>query len=93
MAEDHSAMAPNKSQMDIPTICFGFTLGFMVLTGSKVGKQTLAVYKRTRSLWSIYIMMIWAEMAVCLAWAISAWVFLRGDIKGRYVALLARHPG
>jgi uncharacterized protein with PQ loop repeat len=56
----------------------------MVLTGSKVGKQTISVYKRTKSFWSIYLFMIWAELIVCLAWAISAWLFLRGDIQGRY---------
>ncbi|KAF2657773.1 hypothetical protein K491DRAFT_316510 [Lophiostoma macrostomum CBS 122681] len=77
-------MVSHETPMDVPTICFGFTLGFMVLTGSKVGKQTISVYKRTKSIWSIYLFMIWAELIVCLAWAISAWLFLRGDIPGSF---------
>ncbi|KAF2687245.1 hypothetical protein K458DRAFT_295981 [Lentithecium fluviatile CBS 122367] len=77
-------MGSRESRMDVPTICFGFTLGFMVLTASKVGKQSISIYKRTRSIWSIYLFMIWAELVVSLAWAISAWLFLRGDIKGSF---------
>ncbi|KAF2728660.1 hypothetical protein EJ04DRAFT_388979, partial [Polyplosphaeria fusca] len=67
--------------MDIPTICFGFTLGFMVLTGSKIGKQTIAIYKRTHSIFSLYLWMIWIELIVNLAWSITAWLLLRGDVK------------
>jgi hypothetical protein len=74
----------HESLMDIPTICFGFTMGFMVLTGSKVGKQSLSIYKRTRSIFSLYLWMIWIELIVCLAWAITAWLYLRGDIPPRY---------
>lgn len=75
--------SPNTSEMDIPTICFGFTLGFMVLTGAKVSKQSISIWKRTKSIWNLYTFMIWVELLVCLAWAISAWLFLRGNIKGR----------
>ncbi|KAF2469155.1 uncharacterized protein BDR25DRAFT_194695, partial [Lindgomyces ingoldianus] len=69
---------------DVPTICFGFTLGFLVLTGAKVGKQTISIYKRTGSLVSLYLFMIWMEIIVCLAWSVSAWLFLRGDIPGSF---------
>lgn len=72
--------------LDIPTICFGFTLGFMTLTASTVGKQTMSIYKRRGGAFSLYLFMIWVELVVCLAWAISAWLFLRGDIKGGYVS-------
>ncbi|KAF2186469.1 hypothetical protein K469DRAFT_706445 [Zopfia rhizophila CBS 207.26] len=70
----------HESRMDIPTICFGFTLGFMVLTGSNVGKQSISIFRRTGSIFSLYLFMIWMELIVCLAWALSAWLFLRGDI-------------
>ncbi|KAJ4301199.1 hypothetical protein N0V90_003290 [Kalmusia sp. IMI 367209] len=73
------------SLMDIPTICFGFTLGFGTLTISKAGKQTLSVVRRKHGIWSPYLFMIWIEIIVCLAMAILSWLFVRGDIKPKCV--------
>ncbi|KAF2010638.1 hypothetical protein BU24DRAFT_400131 [Aaosphaeria arxii CBS 175.79] len=73
-----------SSPLDIPTICFGFTLGFLVHTGSKVGKQSISIYKRTHAIKNTYLILIWAELLSSLAWAIVAWLFLRGDIKGSF---------
>ncbi|OAG00646.1 uncharacterized protein CC84DRAFT_320513 [Paraphaeosphaeria sporulosa] len=68
------------SLMDVPTICFGFTLGFATLTISKAAKQTLSVMRRKNNKFSPYIFMIWIEIVVCLAMAIMSWLWIRGDL-------------
>lgn len=69
--------------MDVPTICFGFTLGFMTLTASKAAKQTFSIYRRKGNIFSLYLAMIWAEIVVNFAMSILTWLALRGDIKPR----------
>ncbi|KAL1595900.1 hypothetical protein SLS60_009590 [Paraconiothyrium brasiliense] len=71
------------SLMDIPTICFGFTLGFATLTISKAGKQTLSVLRRKHNKFSPYVFMIWVEIVVCLAMAIMSWLWIRGDLPSK----------
>jgi hypothetical protein len=76
------AATPNSLDMDMVSICFGFSLGFCVLTSSKAARQTFAVYRRTHSLRNLYLWMIWAEAIVNLVMAILSWLFIRGNIRG-----------
>ena len=68
--------------MDIVSVCFGFSLGFFVLTMSKAARQTFAIYQRTHRLLNLYTWMIWAEGIVNVIMAVVSWLYLRGNIKG-----------
>jgi hypothetical protein len=73
-----------------------FTLGFGFLTTWKAMKQSTAMFKRygLRRLSNAYLWMIWAEIAVCLAFSIACWLYIRGIITPRYVdklAIVIRH--
>lgn len=70
--------------MDIVSICFGFSLGFFILTSMKAGHQTLAIYRRTHSLLNFYAWMIWLEGLASLIMAILSWFYIRGEIKGSF---------
>ncbi|KAH6664021.1 hypothetical protein B0J14DRAFT_494014 [Halenospora varia] len=78
------AATPHSLDLDIVSICFGFSLGFCVLTGSKAARQTFAIYRRTHSLRNLYMWMIWTEVIVNLVIAILSWLFIRGDIRGSF---------
>lgn len=82
-------MAPalTPSLTEIPTLCFGFTLGFAILTIGKAGSQTLSVLRRKHNKWSPYVLMIWVEILVCLAMAILSWLWVRGDIQPKFARL------
>ena len=74
-----------ESVMDIPSIAFGFTLGFFVLTGMKIARQTTAMYKRTKRLWNPYPWMCIGELVVNLIFAIITWLYLHGNVRKRWV--------
>ncbi|KAH8676475.1 hypothetical protein BGZ60DRAFT_446762 [Tricladium varicosporioides] len=78
------AVAPNPMDMDMVSICFGFSLAFCVLTGSKAARQTFGVYRRTHSLFNLYLWMIWAEGIVNFIMSIISWLFIRGNIRGSF---------
>ncbi|KAF2269535.1 hypothetical protein CC78DRAFT_604253 [Lojkania enalia] len=77
-------MAVHESIMDVPSIAFGFLLGFSVLTASKIFRQSRAMYKRTRRIWNPYPWMCWLELIVDVVMAVITWMFLRGDIPGSF---------
>ncbi|KAF2492268.1 hypothetical protein BU16DRAFT_542174 [Lophium mytilinum] len=70
-----------ESEMDVPSIAMGFSLGFFVLTSMKAARQTVAIYKRTQRVWNPYSWMIWAELVDNLVMTIYTWCYLRGNIK------------
>jgi hypothetical protein len=76
------AAKPGALDMDIVSICFGFSLGFFILTSMKAGHQTLSIYRRTHSLLNFYAWMIWTEGLASLMMAILSWFYISGDIKG-----------
>jgi len=76
------AQKPGSLDMDIVSICFGFSLGFFVLTSMKAARQTFSIYRRTHSLLNFYAWMIWTEGLVNLIMAILSWFYIHGDING-----------
>jgi len=70
-----------ESAMDVPTIAFGFSLGFLVLTAMKAARQTIAIYKRTQRIWNAYSWMVWIEIVDNLVMTVYTWCYLRGNIK------------
>ncbi|KAF4312615.1 hypothetical protein GTA08_BOTSDO11893 [Botryosphaeria dothidea] len=71
------------SQTDIKISCIaaGFTLGFGYLTTWDAYKVTSSMRNPVRSL---FVWMVWSELAVNLAMAIIAWLFLLGYIKSAF---------
>lgn len=62
----------------VASLAAGFTLGFGLLTVWEAIKQT----RRNRNpLRSVYIYMLWGEIAANLAIAIIGWIFLEGIIS------------
>ncbi|PVH83827.1 hypothetical protein DL98DRAFT_454441 [Cadophora sp. DSE1049] len=78
------AAKPGALDMDIVSICFGFSLGFFILTSMKAGRQTFAIYRRTHSLLNFYAWMIWTEGLASLIMAILSWFYIRGEIQGSF---------
>ncbi|KAF2649543.1 hypothetical protein K491DRAFT_668773 [Lophiostoma macrostomum CBS 122681] len=76
-----------ESVMDIPSIAFGFTLGFFVLTGMKIARQSIAMYKRTKRIWNPYPLMCFGELFVNLIFAIITWLYLHGNIPRSFAFL------
>ncbi|TGO27157.1 hypothetical protein BPAE_0046g00190 [Botrytis paeoniae] len=67
-----------SADLAIASIAFGWTLGFGWLTAWTAYKQTRRVRQRygiTR-VHTPYVVMIWSELAVCLAFAIICWLHL-----------------
>ncbi|KAH8146716.1 uncharacterized protein LAJ45_09090 [Morchella importuna] len=66
-----------RTDMNIASICWGFTLGFGFLTTWEAIRQT----NRARDpLRSTYIWMIWMEIIVCLIFSIICWIHLDASI-------------
>ncbi|KAG7102088.1 hypothetical protein HYQ45_018747 [Verticillium longisporum] len=69
--------------LEIPSIYFGITIGFCILTAIKAAQQTFAIHKRTRSVFNLYTWMIWILLVTNILQAIINWMYIQGDLKGR----------
>jgi multisubunit Na+/H+ antiporter MnhE subunit len=73
-------MSASVQDFQIAALAAGFTIGFGILTVWEAIKQT----RRNRNpLKSVYIYMIWGEVAANLGIAIIAWLFLNGKLGPR----------
>ena len=70
-------MASNND-LKITSVAAGFTIGFGLLTVWEAIKQTA---ENRNPLQSVYIYMLWGEIALNLAIGIMGWVFLDGVIS------------
>ncbi|THZ36890.1 hypothetical protein D6C90_06870 [Aureobasidium pullulans] len=82
LSDDFRLQEVTRDDLTIASICWGFTLGFGFLTTWKALKQSSAMYQRygLRRLSNAYVWMIWSEIAVCLAFSVVCWLYLRGII-------------
>ncbi|KAK6002746.1 hypothetical protein QM012_001496 [Aureobasidium pullulans] len=78
LSDNYVLQKVTLDDLTIASLCWGFTLGFGFLTTWKALKQTTAMYRRYGRLNNAYVWMIWAEIAVCLAFSIICWLYLRG---------------
>lgn len=85
---NYVAQQVTRTDMNVASICWGFTLGFGFLTTWEAMRQTLRARDPLRS---TYVWMIWLELLVCLAFSIICWIHLDGGIPPRYV-LYAEQP-
>lgn len=68
--------------MDLASIYFGLFMGLFVFTFAKVLGQTRTIWRRTRSLLNIYLIMIWAEAWVNFIFALTTFLFINDIIPG-----------
>jgi hypothetical protein len=79
-----TATMASETDIKVASLAAGFTLGFGFLTVWEAMKQT----RRNRNpLRSMYIYMVWGEIAANLAIAIIGWLFLDGIIGPRSVLM------
>lgn len=76
------AQQVTRTDLNVASICWGFTLGFGFLTTWEAMRQSLRARDPLRS---TYIWMIWLELLVCLVFSIICWIHLNGVIPPRYV--------
>lgn len=81
------AQQVTRTDMNVASICWGFTLGFGFLTTWEAMRQSLRARDPLRS---TYVWMIWLELLVCLAFSIICWIHLDGGIPPRYVIYTQR---
>lgn len=70
-------MATTKADMALAGAAAGFTIGFGFLTVWEAIKQTI---RNKNPLRSVYIYMIWGEIAANIGIGVIGWVFLSGYI-------------
>ncbi|KAL5592614.1 hypothetical protein FOBRF1_013640 [Fusarium oxysporum] len=70
--------------LEIPSIYFGITIGFVILTSIKAAQQSFAIHKRTRSFFNLYTWMVWTLLLANLLQAVINWLYIRGDLKGSF---------
>lgn len=75
-------MSSSSTEFKVAALAAGFTLGFGFLTVWEAIKQTRRNRNPARS---IYIYMIWGEIAANVAIGIIAWLLVDGVIQPTYV--------
>jgi hypothetical protein len=78
-------MAANiaDGDLEVPSIFLGTFAGLFFLTITKVAQQSWRIWGRTHSLANLYLWMIWTEAIVNVIFALTTYLFIRGDIPGR----------
>jgi membrane-anchored glycerophosphoryl diester phosphodiesterase (GDPDase) len=69
--------------LEIPSIFFGVFTGLFALTISKVAKQSWQIWRRRHSFVNWYLWMIWLETIVNMVFALTTYLFIRGNIAPR----------
>ncbi|KAH7127915.1 hypothetical protein B0J13DRAFT_453887 [Dactylonectria estremocensis] len=71
---------PNRNDMLIACIAWGFSLGVLIFNCSKAIGQTTASYRRRKTL-TVYIALLWAEIISSLVLGVICWLYLREYIE------------
>lgn len=76
-----------QEDLIIASLAWGFTMGFGWLTTCTALRQTAHAYRRHRGrAWcSVYIVMIWSEISVCLGFGIICFLYLMGIIPPSFI--------
>ena len=82
MPADYVYDPVTKSDIEIASIAWGFTLGFSFLTSVTAGKQTWRMWKKSKRV-STYIVLVWLEMLVSTIFGFICWFYLWGAFKHR----------
>lgn len=86
LSPHYKAYPVTHGDLTIASIAWGFTLGFGWLTTWTALKQTTHIYRRHGlQIWrNSYVVMLWAEITVCLIFSVICWMHLHGMIAPRY---------
>jgi len=71
--------------MDLATLFVGIFLAVFVFTFAKVVTQTVAIWRRTKRVADFYLVMIWVETLLNLAFAVTIFLFLDRDGYGNNI--------
>lgn len=76
-----------QEDLIVASLACGFTLGFGWLTTCTALRQTAHAYRLRggRSWCSVYIVMIWSEISVCLGFGIICFLYLLGRIQPSFI--------
>ncbi|KAH8594755.1 hypothetical protein B0O99DRAFT_687533 [Bisporella sp. PMI_857] len=82
LSPNYVPIETTQDDLIIASIAWGWTLGFGFLTTWTALKQTTQIYGRygASKINSPYVWMIWAEIAVCLAFGIICYLHLLGQL-------------
>lgn len=69
------------SDIKVSSIALGFTIGFGIFTTWNAVKQTMGSTKPWKS---VYVYLIWGEMAANVAMTIQAYLLISGVIRLKY---------
>ncbi|RDL42558.1 Uncharacterized protein BP5553_02537 [Venustampulla echinocandica] len=90
LPKDYVPLVVTPGDMKLASVAWGFTLGVGVLTCWKALKQTQRIVRAKRRK-SVYVWMIWCEIAACLVFSVLCWLHLNGNIPpsfGFYFGIL-----
>ncbi|KAF7548434.1 hypothetical protein G7Z17_g7051 [Cylindrodendrum hubeiense] len=71
---------PDKQDMIIASIAWGFSLGTLIFNCSKAVGQTRAAYKRRKTV-TIYMALVWGEIISSFILGVICWLYLREYIE------------
>ncbi|KAH6967726.1 hypothetical protein BKA56DRAFT_497348 [Ilyonectria sp. MPI-CAGE-AT-0026] len=71
---------PNRNDMIVASIAWGFSLGTLIFNFAKAVGQTRSSYRRRKTL-TVYMALVWAEIISSLILGVICWLYLRGYIQ------------
>jgi hypothetical protein len=74
---------PSTQDLEVASIFFGLFLGLFAFTSMKAVRQSWTIWGRTKSVSNFYLWAIMIETVATITFAITTYLFLRGDILPR----------
>jgi hypothetical protein len=82
VSEHYSYEAVTAADIRLVAILLGYALGFGTLTCIKAGRATGRAWGRSRRA-NIYVIMIWGEIVVSVAFGLLGWLHLNRMVEPR----------
>lgn len=77
------ASLPTPQDLEFASIFLGLFAGLFVFTTMKVARQSWRIWGRTKSLVNFYLWAIWIETIVNFVFALTTYLYIRGNILPR----------
>jgi hypothetical protein len=77
------ATSPSSPDLEAASIFFGLFLGLFIFIAMKVTRQSWRIWRRTHCVVNFYVWVIWVEAIVNFVFALTTYLYLRGDILPR----------
>ena len=82
VSDHYKSETVTVADIRISAMTLGFTLGFGLLTCVKAAIRTKTAWNRSRRA-TIYIFMVWGEVAVSLIFGLLGWLDIEGIVEPR----------